>query len=133
MKCKVQLLINGLVLIFFLVLIFEQICYPLSGNLVKWICLELLSHGFNYLLVPWHDDWLPSFEWKHKNILMFGLQKKFLSRVFKSLDATKFKMWNRNSQLRYFKLKNLKGCGGGDTYIGDVSSKREIATKTNCC
>jgi hypothetical protein len=30
-------------------------------------------------------------------------------------------------------LKNLKGCGGGDTYIGDVSSKKEIAAKTNCC
>jgi hypothetical protein len=29
-------------------------------------------------------------------------------------------------------LKNLKGCGGGDTYIGDVSNKREIVAKTNC-
>jgi hypothetical protein len=38
-----------------------------------------------------------------------------------------------NSQLRFSKLKNLKGCGGGDTYIGDASSKREIAPKKNCC
>jgi hypothetical protein len=64
---------------------------------------------------------------------MFGLQKKFLSRVLKSLDVTKFKTWNRNSQLRFSKLKNLKGCGGGDTYIGDVNSKREIVAKTNSC
>lgn len=64
---------------------------------------------------------------------MFGLQKKFLSRVLKSLDVTKFKMWNRNSQLRFYKLKNQKGCGGGDTYIGDASSKIEIVTKTNSC
>jgi len=64
---------------------------------------------------------------------MFGLQKKFLSRGFKSLDGTKLKMWNRNSQLRYSKLKNLKGCGGGDTYIRDVSSKKKIGAKTNCC
>ncbi len=87
----------------------------------------------NYLLVPCHVDYLPSFEWKHRNILMFGLQKKFLARVLKSWDGTQLKMWNRNSQLRYSKLKNLKGCGGGDTYIGDVSSKKEIAAKTNCC
>jgi hypothetical protein len=38
-----------------------------------------------------------------------------------------------NSQHRFFGLKNQKGCGGGETYIGDASSKREIATKTNCC
>jgi hypothetical protein len=42
-------------------------------------------------------------------------------------------MWNRNSQLRFFKLKNLKGCDGGDTYVGDASSKIEIVAKTNCC
>jgi hypothetical protein len=64
---------------------------------------------------------------------MFGLQKKFLSRVFKSLDVTKFKMWNMNSQLRFRGLKNQKGCGCGDTHIGDASSKRKIDAKTNCC
>jgi hypothetical protein len=64
---------------------------------------------------------------------MFGLQKKFLSRVLKSLDVTKFKMEDRNSQLRFSKLKNLKGCGGGDTCIGNASSKKQIVAKTNCC
>jgi hypothetical protein len=59
MKCKVQLLTNGLVSIFFLVLIFEQICYQLRGNIVKWICLELLSHGsiiylFHAMLIIYH-------------------------------------------------------------------------------
>ncbi len=38
-----------------------------------------------------------------------------------------------NSQLRFRGLKNQKGCGCGDTHIGDASSKRKIDAKTNCC